>query len=204
MNCKSDSLRRKCLPDDLELEAVLKVARASEMVNKQAAIMTTEVEIKTEVHKIYRSGKYSNKHSEHQQSTSKGTTKGRKCFSCDGAWPHQKGKQSCPAFGHVCSLCKKTNHLEQVCRTKNKKTPPIKVKQVVADTSDDSSDDSYVFEINTIQSTDGDIDCKVNSYKQITAGVQNPLETSPEIRNVINNKKSRQTHLAQFGFKTNM
>ena len=48
-------MQRKCLRDDMDLDGVLKVARASEIRNQQAAIM--EGEVKLEVNKIHKPGK---------------------------------------------------------------------------------------------------------------------------------------------------
>ena len=103
MNGTSDSLRRKYLREDLNLNDLLSAVRSSEIAEKQAAIMG-HIDVKLEhVHQIHgKPGRYSNKFSSGGE---KPSGRGRqKWFSCDGIWLHQKGKLSCPAHGHQCKV----------------------------------------------------------------------------------------------------
>ena len=112
----------------------------------------------SDVNRISKPGKYSNRsrdskskpdetrsfNSDRNKERKDGTrnrnsdrSKERKCFSCGENWPHKNGRTGCPAFGHVCQNCHKSNHLEIVCKSKVK----------FVDNSSNSSDSDYCYGI---------------------------------------------------------
>ena len=50
-----------------------------------------------------------------------GMSNNKKCYRCDGEYPHQK---ICPAIGKVCNKCQKKDHFSKCCKTKNLSTEP--------------------------------------------------------------------------------
>lgn len=59
----------------------------------------------------------------------------KKCKWCGGS--HKRVKQACPAYGSICSNCKRKNHFKNVCLSKN-------VNIVMEDNSDDSAEEDYI------------------------------------------------------------
>ena len=51
-----------------------------------------------------------------------GMSNKKKCFRCDGEYPHQN---DCPAQGKVCNKCTKKGHFARCCKTKSPSTEPI-------------------------------------------------------------------------------
>ena len=125
LNCCSNSLRRKALREDLDLEKLLKAGRALELSESQAK----EVE-KNEA----AANAIGSKRERKPQTPSKGqpkvfpakTTRGRhttvkpranpkKCGHCGGEYPHKDGP--CRAKGKRCNSCGKLNHFAKECRS---------------------------------------------------------------------------------------
>lgn len=99
LGIKSDRLRTKLLSEDVALERALQICQATELANKQTAEISNEHP--TQINAIQKMEK---------QKTS------YDCRNCGRNHPARK----CPAFRHVCKLCKKPNHYECVCRSHRK------------------------------------------------------------------------------------
>ena len=78
------------------------------------------------------------------------------CFNCGGAYPHDGGKTSCPAYGKDCRSCNKKNHFAKFCKSagrplgkfEGKRQKSKTVHEVATNYKDSSSDDeNYLFAI---------------------------------------------------------
>ena len=142
--CASKKLRRKALAENYSLDRLIQVARAEESARANAAEIEKSSESQNaesvDVLKVARRpGKYSNKAgfaAKNGQETGEPTPNpprgDKRCFNCNGPFPHSKNKP-CPARGKSCNKCSKLGHFASVCRGE---------KNVLAATADlDSSDD---------------------------------------------------------------
>ena len=103
-------LRRKALSErSMTLDKLIEIARASELAENQAA----DMEARSDVNFVEQQGR-----ARTQPSASSETQ--AKCRSCGRQWPHNNGRQSCPAMGKTCRKCHGQNHFEAVCRSKAK------------------------------------------------------------------------------------
>lgn len=105
-------LRRKAIEQNLDLENLLKSARAMETAEEQ----TSEIE-KQQTHAVgYGQSQASDdrpKESSNRQP--KGDSRNTTCGLCGGSYPHQG---NCPAQGKQCLNCGKMNHFSKVCGSK--------------------------------------------------------------------------------------
>ena len=109
--CASSRLRRKALSEpSMTLEKLIETARASETANIQASGM----EVKPVVNMV------------RQKVITKNNNPSVNCRNCNGRWPHDGGRQACPAYGKTCRSCKKLHHFESVCRSKPASHNPLK------------------------------------------------------------------------------
>ncbi|KAI8116310.1 Transposon Tf2-6 polyprotein [Lucilia cuprina] len=99
LGIKSDTLRTKLLSDDITLAKALQICQATELAQKQTA------EIHNENDKSVNLVQKFNK------------TKSFDCRNCG----NNHTVRNCPAYRHICKKCKKKNHFETMCRTKQKK-----------------------------------------------------------------------------------
>ena len=134
ISCKSNSLRRKALREDLDLTALLKAGRALELSETQAKEVESDkttvnvVNDKRKSEKRSKDGKGRRReqHSDSRSGSHKESRKydeATKCRNCDGTYPH---KDSCRDRNKKCTSCGKLNHFAKVCRT----VPPDSVKHV--------------------------------------------------------------------------
>ena len=150
--CTSSRLRRKALSDPtMTLAKMIDMARTSEVTERQAAGMEAKPTVNVvQHHKV--TSEVSKKSSQY---------KGQ-CRNCGNSWPHDGGRQSCPAFGKACRKCLKENHFEAMCRgvlgpnsrqsdtvqrkPKSQYKSKSRLNQVqLSETSD--SDDGYIYSI---------------------------------------------------------
>ena len=119
-------LRRKAIKQNLNLENLLKAARAIETADEQTSKMD-----KQQSHAVgYGRIKTSNdRKKESSNGQPKSGPRNTKCGLCGGSYPHQS---NCPAQGKQCLNCGKMNHFSKVCRSKpnhSKSTRPRKPSQ---------------------------------------------------------------------------
>ena len=156
-------LRRKAIEQNLNLENLLKAARAMETADEQ----TSEIE-KQQSHAVGFGGKRisDGRRKESSNGRPKSGCHNNKCGLCGGKYPHQG---NCPAQGKQCLNCGKMNHFSKVCRSKpnnrSKSTRPRKPLKInhrarsvdIEDPSwgetptlagaDDDNSDEYTFHI---------------------------------------------------------
>ena len=106
----SARIRRKAIEQGLNLDQILKYARAMEMADDQAA------EIETEQSNAIRHRSVTKTHYPKPQSE---TDHSSKCGLCGGSYPH---KYQCPAKGKRCLVCDKLNHFAKMCRNRSAPT----------------------------------------------------------------------------------
>ena len=111
--CISRRVRRKGLSEEMDLERLLKFARAIELSDKQSDTIEEQKPSYDTINKINRAGKYSKLHQPKVEIQKK------RCFSCGGIFPHVGGRESCPAYDRRCNRCNKKNHFAQYCKTKD-------------------------------------------------------------------------------------
>ena len=107
-------LRRKAIEQSLNLENLLKVARAMETADEQ----TTEMEKQQSNAVGYGRNKATDvQQKENSRGLPKSGLRNNRCGLCGGNYPHQG---TCPAQGKKCLNCGKMNHFSKVCRGKPK------------------------------------------------------------------------------------
>ena len=102
---KEDTVRSRLLRESaLTLQKTVDICRAAEVSSSQISALKSS---KTSIHGLEKrkGGKSQEYRDENQQAL---------CKYC--GLQHMRGK--CPAFGKVCSACKKRNHFAKVCRSK--------------------------------------------------------------------------------------
>lgn len=102
-------LRKKGLRTEMTLEHVLAEGRNNELCMIQNTEM--EKELSVELPKAVNKMRVSHPPKQKNQ-----------CRNCGGAYPHAKGKESCPAFGRTCHSCKKDHHFAKYCRSSDQKS----------------------------------------------------------------------------------
>ena len=149
LNCKSNSLRRKALREDLDLAGLMKAGRALELSEIQAKELENHEQtvnaVKFKKRGISTHLKGKQRHQQpRQESRTRYESRNRsnsrkeniKCRNCGGPYPH---KDSCPARNKKCTSCGKLNHFARVCRT----NPPESAKHVTHE--DTAENDEYVY-----------------------------------------------------------
>ena len=101
----SARIRRKAIEQGLNLDQILKYARAMEMADDQAA------EIENEQSNAIQRRSVTKTHYPKPQSE---TNRSSKCGLCGGSYPH---KFDCLAKGKRCLSCDKLNHFAKMCRS---------------------------------------------------------------------------------------
>ena len=105
-------LRRKAIEQSLNLENLLKVARAMETADEQ----TTEMEKQQSNEVGYGRNKVTDvQQKENSRGIPKSGLRNHRCGLCGGNYPHQG---TCPAQGKKCLNCGKMNHFSKGCRGK--------------------------------------------------------------------------------------
>ncbi|KAL8605547.1 hypothetical protein ACOMHN_031484 [Nucella lapillus] len=159
--CYSQRLSRRALRDDLNLDNLLKAARALEISDEQAEAM--EVDAKSTVNAIGRRPASRGRgvhhgplqrYQQHQhppQRQYQRSYDNRLCGWCGG---QRHPREKCPAKDKVCKNCTKHGHFVKVCRSgegRGTRRPYHKnaasIKTITHDVEDDSdaSDEEYVF-----------------------------------------------------------
>ena len=150
--CTSSRLRRKALSDPtITLAKIIAMARTSEVAERQAAVMEAKPTVNVVQH-----------HKVTSEVPKKSSQYKGQCRICGNSWPHDGGRQSCPAFGKACRKCLKENHYEAMFRgelgpnlrqsdtvqrkLKSQYKSKSRLNQVqLSETSD--SDDGYLYSI---------------------------------------------------------
>ena len=121
-NCSSNKIRKQALKENIPLDDILQLARATE---------ATELQIKDiECSKPRNVSLVDMKNNFKKKPTIK------KCYRCGGTFPHQGF--DCPAIGKRCSNCKKMNHFAKVCRSKSS---PEQIREIENKVSSADTDD---------------------------------------------------------------
>ncbi|XP_035827506.1 uncharacterized protein LOC106012713, partial [Aplysia californica] len=167
--CTSQRLRRRALRDDLDLQNLLKAARALEIsdeqaqeieadrkpatvynISKQHAAKGKASRFPSATHRLYPPSQPS--HRRYQQ-----THENRPCGWCGGL---RHPRDRCPAKDKTCKTCSKLGHFSKVCRSGNKPSTHCRhstahVKHVTSNLneSSDTSEEDYVFGVKTNQMT---------------------------------------------------
>lgn len=162
-------LRRKAIEQNLDLENLLKSARAMETAEEQ----TSEIE-KQQSHAV---GYGQSKTSDDQQKESssrqpKRESRNTTCGLCGGGYPHQG---NCPAQGKQCLNCGKMNHFSKVCRSKannrSKSTHRRKLSK--------GKHRARVVDIGSESLTPADADSDGSEEYTFIVGAQEPKSTKP-------------------------
>lgn len=164
----SSRLRRYALREEGTLESLLRQARSYETAERQASSIESsskpDINIET-LNAVAKYGKPNKKyHSSRPKSTpnldatrpkstsnldtSKQLPEAKSCYFCGNAWPHEKGRSSCPANKVVCRTCQKIGHFQKLCHSRNK----TEVTHNLA-TSQNGSSDEETFAITVSQVT---------------------------------------------------
>lgn len=76
----------------------------------------------------------------------------RKCMHCGGPFPHDGGRDACPASGVKCNACSKTGHFAKCCLSKPKQRPRRhnvrEISQVEKPAYLSDTDEEFVYAIN--------------------------------------------------------
>ena len=130
-HCIWTKLRRKALSDsNISLSDLLHFGKTMEITDSQAAAL--ENEDKRGVNSVggrwhsrdkgdsISNGRDKRNGTQRRQDhvKSRGNSES-KCRNCNGQYPHQGGKTSCPAYGKECRKCGKKNHFQAVCRSES-------------------------------------------------------------------------------------
>lgn len=111
----SSILRRNALRDpDITLERLLLEGRSLENAERQAADM--EKKLPVAVNKVNKVTQEKKQWPKQQKKAEPKVASGR-CTCCGGKWPHEGGREKCPAWGSTCHSCNKKNHFAKMCRT---------------------------------------------------------------------------------------
>jgi hypothetical protein len=128
--CKNSKVRHKGLSDSaITLEKLLEYARTLELteahsktIEAQTANSITSSSPAHRKRQQHRPGPAPGQQAQQRRGGNQGSAKHpsgatQTCRNCGGAWPHQGGRDKCPAFGKSCAKCKKRNHFAKVCRS---------------------------------------------------------------------------------------
>lgn len=111
--CASSRLRRKALRDSsTTLTDLLAYGRALESSETQARGMENLSVGVNNVTLTRNTGKGRNPKQNLRQKPN------NVCRNCGGQYPHNNGRESCPAYGQKCGYCHKLNHFSAHCRSK--------------------------------------------------------------------------------------
>nr|XP_054766865.1 uncharacterized protein LOC129274024 [Lytechinus pictus] len=120
--CTSSSLRRKLLrTDDLKLDDLLSIARATESADRQAGVMGASGGT-SESACVIKGGTVRQPHRSDRQvrqpkSSESVNNHDNICGNC-GILGHRPGDRGCPAQDRECLVCKRVGHFARVCRSK--------------------------------------------------------------------------------------
>ena len=154
----SARIRRKAIEQGLNLDQILKYARAMEMADDQAA------EIENEQSNAVQRRSVTKTHYPKPQSE---TNRSAKCGLCGGSYPH---KFDCTAKGKRCLSCDKLNHFAKMCRSRSAPTQnPVPKKsyrqtkqraravttEEIASRSDETDDteDQYTYHVSSVSNS---------------------------------------------------
>ena len=132
---KDNSLRERLLREtDLTLSRAISAGHAAEETRKHAREIQSSNPT-ADLHRIHKHEKFrKNPNTENSKDFIK------KCKFCDKS--HPRGK--CPAYGKICSNCKKKNHFKVCC-------PNKKNVHEIEESFDEQSSDEYEFFVDTIK-----------------------------------------------------
>ncbi|XP_042150260.1 uncharacterized protein LOC121838229 [Ixodes scapularis] len=132
----STKLRRNALREpDVKLERLLLERRSLENAERQAADIERKVSVP--VNKVP-----PKKKPWPRKTQKKEVPQTKTCTCCGRGWPHDGGKEKCPAWGSTCHNCNKKNHFANVCRTR-KQEQVRTVQELEPTRSEDVSEELY-------------------------------------------------------------
>ena len=133
-------LRKQGLTDDtLTVGDIVVAGRNNELAQAQNADMEKDIHC-AHVQKVqHRPKQRLSKPSQGKQH------RGQTCRNCGNKYPHDGGRESCPAFPRNCYLCDQANHFAKLCPKKGN-THGRRKSKLVHDV-DDTKHDEYVFVI---------------------------------------------------------
>lgn len=142
MGINDSATRKRLLQDDkLSLSKCINVVKASESAERQRKAIEEKAEV--EVNKI--SGGDRRQKRQQFVNMPPQCPMVDNCFFCGGR--HPKKKEKCPAWGQVCTNCKKMNHLATKCTFRfskeNMKKCTRKKKLYVLESDDDDDDEQH-------------------------------------------------------------
>ena len=154
----SARIRRKAIEQGLNMDRILKYARAMEMADDQAA------EIENEQSNAVQRRNVTKTHYPKPQSE---TNRSAKCGLCGGSYPH---KWHCPSKGKRCMSYDKLNHFAIMCRSRSAPTQtPVPKKgyrqtkqraravttEEIASRSDetDECEEQYTYHVSSVSNT---------------------------------------------------
>jgi len=120
LGIRDDATRKKLLRTrQLNLVKAIDICRADEATSRQLKAMTSSEEVhaaseqrrSTSSHRSAKAYSYSGRRQRQRDNSSD-----RRCRYCDRS--HGASKQDCPAYGKICSNCRKRNHFAAVCKSK--------------------------------------------------------------------------------------
>ncbi|XP_041460808.1 uncharacterized protein LOC121411963 [Lytechinus variegatus] len=120
--CTSSSLRRKLLrTDDLKLDDLLSIARATESADRQAGVMEASGRTSESACVIkggpVRQPNRSDRQVKQPKTSESVNNHDNICGNC-GILGHRPGDRGCPARNRECLVCKRVGHFARVCRSK--------------------------------------------------------------------------------------
>jgi len=145
-SCNSNALRRRALRNaTISLPELLDLARTMDLAERQAMEIenkaTSPNDYSVNAAKLADGPGKTGRHPNKQQ-----------CFNCGGAYPHDAGKQSCPAYQKTCYRCSKKNHFSRYCRQKSEEAPhrlhAVHAEHTVNSNEKPRNVNSFVFVVN--------------------------------------------------------
>ena len=121
LGCRNNKLRRETLEDeDLTLQKLLEKGRAREVSNLQAQAMEKPTQShvqQAEVNAVRTPPRYKQEGTTtpHRRTSNNTRPSNSTCGLYGGRYPHNGGRQACPAYGKTCNSCGRQNHFAKVC-----------------------------------------------------------------------------------------
>lgn len=144
--CKDRRLRQRALEtQNLTLDKLLKIGRTMEISDTQQKQIEKQIkkesvkETEGTANKMYHTKSWKKKPWNDKTQYKDGSSYGKKtCYFCGNNYPHKDGRNSCPAFGKVCSNCGRNNHFARCCKAKKKS---VKYMAEQRDSSQEDTED---------------------------------------------------------------
>lgn len=132
---RDDSTRKKLLQTrELDLKQAVDICKASESASRQLKAISSKHDM--EVNEVRK-----------QTTNNRSRSKSRemivsRCHYCGGQ--HIRSKESCPAYGKICNLCKGKNHYRSVCRKNQTKKMEVRCLDAEEEESEEESEEEIL------------------------------------------------------------